>query len=346
MRLLIYWAVTKNDETRRKAKLSKANTDKSGADLRIPITPDLHAKLLHEKNRTGVAAYGLFKVATSPPAGLKPNLVNSWLIGGVASARQDFVEYVLTLWQSLPDNPIIKITPAMRREMKDQARRTGKAPAAMMRGLRPSEIGGLTSTAIGAWMSGKIMTADRGKVEFVLERWRSIPSRDERWMTVSQKQREHLRAEIARTGISHSYFFHGRDDLPAGLTLNLFEHTLSGQTKSIRRHHFYYIIRVLEGMPDRSASQGRNSRTLRLGIEQVGITNDMRDALKNERLRTGVSERALVLLVAAEGKVCPPNPKKINNWINGRTKSAPLEQYEMILAAWRSLPDANAFWDA
>ncbi|WP_195819415.1 hypothetical protein [Roseobacter sp. MH60115] len=311
----------------------------------MTLSADLVDALRHEKDRSGVGTYRLFRefVDEQVPSGLSIQIVQSWLRRDVRTARKDYFDYILQLWRSLPDTAVIKITPQLRVQLRKEAERTGKGPVAMLRGVRPSQIDGLTSNTVAAWMSGKIRSAEKHKVDLALERWRSLPDCDENLMLMLDEHRAHLRAELERTGITHRALFQGLDDVPEGLTIGVFKSVLGGTTKTIRQRHYDYVVFVLNALPDAKAPKtGRQSWQ---GTERVTLTDEMRDALRCEKSRTGVSEKTLVAVMRADGGSLPPKSPTISNWITGKTLSARKDHYEAVLGRWRSLPDANAFWE-
>lgn len=318
----------------------------SGKPIRVSLCSDLVDALLHEKERSGVGTYRLFReyVDENKPGTVSVQNVQSWLRRDVATVRKDYIDYILQLWRSLPDNSIIAITPELRAQMRNEADRTGKGPSAMLRGLRPSQMNGLTYNTVAAWMCGKIRSADAHQVELVLNRWRSLPDQSDTRMSVLGYHIAHLDAELKRTGITHRALLCGRDDLPDGLTISVFRAVLRGTTKSIKTQHYDYLVSTLRSLPDRP--QSKTGRQSWQGNARITLTKDMRDALRRERERTGVSEKALVAVIKAEGVCVPPKSPTVSRWITGKASSAPQKHYELVLARWSSLPDANAFFDS
>lgn len=142
----------------------------------VELTDDIRSQLKAEAKRTGLGTVLLLRQAENVPEGLTYLVAQSWITGDVMSAREYYLNFVIRAWAEQPDSEWIEITDEMREHMRSEAQRTGKAPSALFRGLRPSEIDGLNASIVKNWMSGGTTRAQKPKLDFVLERWRSLPS--------------------------------------------------------------------------------------------------------------------------------------------------------------------------
>ncbi|WP_438728233.1 hypothetical protein ACR9YC_12725 [Parasphingorhabdus sp. DH2-15] len=75
----------------------------------------------------------------------------------------------------------IPITNELRQKLISERKRTGIGPTALMRGTahdpeRPTTLKGHT---ISLWLSGKIVSARRSQLDYVLERWAALPDADQ-----------------------------------------------------------------------------------------------------------------------------------------------------------------------
>lgn len=313
-------------------------------EKRIPLTVDIVEQIRAEIARTGVGPTRLMKRANAPPEGLSAGIISHWLHRRIKTARRECLEYALDLWRSLPGDPLIQITSELRQKLHDEAARTGKGATAMMRGLRPSEHGGLSAATVKGWMLGRVKTAERDKVHFVLNRWSKI-SDLEHWMfEVTQEHKKRLKSEIARTGVSIPSIFAAASEVPTGLTVNVLRSILYGQTRKMQRRHYDFILEKLRSLPDALPCKRSSPNQLGCRVGHVAVTPDIRAEMKAERERTGISEKALVAILGSKDKDLLSH-SKINRWINGYTRSAPRGEIEMVLNGWRSLPDANSFWE-
>ncbi len=316
---------------------------------RVTISSETLDTLRREKARTGVGEYKLLREARDAPEGLTHELVNAWLSGRIATARQVYLNYMLKRWRSLPDDPIIPITPALRAEMKAEVKRTGLGPAALLRGIRPSEVSGLGSGNVRSWLSGEVSKANRDSVAFVLERWRALPSVEDAWMLVDADERERWRAKLKEAGVAQTALLSGRDDVPAGLTAGIVYAQFAREPRRLRREYYDYIRAVIEELPIKQpkpkvVQEDAQPKVPGLRAGYVPLTEDMRQALQGERDRTGVGERSLVAMIDPGVITTPVQPIHINSWLCGRVKSVPKASFEAVLAAWKALPDKNGFW--
>lgn len=142
----------------------------------VPLSLDIRNTLKAEISRTGVGAVKLLQVADGAPADLTYLTVQAWVDGAAKQAREENLEFALSAWRSLPDTDWVSITDEIRAELKAEGTRTGKSPSALFRGLRPSEIGGLNASIVKNWIAGGTKTAKRKHLDFVLARWRALPS--------------------------------------------------------------------------------------------------------------------------------------------------------------------------
>ena len=70
---------------------------------RIPITPEMFAHMLKEKERTGFGPMALLHgTKKDRPQGLTTSLMDSWLAGRTKSARKDHLDFVLRRWEEMP----------------------------------------------------------------------------------------------------------------------------------------------------------------------------------------------------------------------------------------------------
>jgi hypothetical protein len=111
---------------------------------------------------------------------------------------------------------------------------------------------------------------------------------------------------------------------PAGLTVNLINGLFSERARTVSRLHLAFILRACRAM---ACNPKR----------RVPITLPMREALKEERRRTGIAQSELV----AQSAPIAVSAGVISDWINGYSKSAVNAHYEAVLQAWKALPDSE-----
>lgn len=235
----------------------------------------------------------------------------------------------------------IPITDEIRATLRGEAERTGLGAAALLRGKRPSEINGMNSGTVQAWMSGAVKTARRDNLDYIIARWQSMPDKEDVWAPLTEEVRMNIRTEIVRTGMGTKRILHDRDDVPQGLKESTLTSAVYGKVKKIRRHYIEYALHLWAETPDAViAPIPRESE--KLILRRIVLTVDMRSALLAERERSGVMEKALVNWLEASPVTDfhPPSSSVINGWMTGHAKTARKDHFDMVLAVWRALPDA------
>ena len=73
------------------------------APTRTPITSEMLAHMLKEKERTGIGPMALLHgTKKDRPQGLTTSLMDSWLAGRTKSARKDHLDFVFRRWEEMP----------------------------------------------------------------------------------------------------------------------------------------------------------------------------------------------------------------------------------------------------
>lgn len=67
----------------------------------VEITEELRAKLISERERTGIGQTELLREAKGIPEGLNAPMIAAWINGTIQSARKDRLDWVLAQWESL-----------------------------------------------------------------------------------------------------------------------------------------------------------------------------------------------------------------------------------------------------
>ncbi len=227
------------------------------AEERVPIDQKIQRELQKHRKRTNIGAISLLK-GRELPDGLSAGIVSSWLSGRAKSASPSLLSYVLELWRSLPDAsgkrtyPLrpgrIHITPAMIREMKQAWERTGVGPYALVTGSKM--LRDLNPKIVSLWMCGSATTARKEQFDRVMEAW-SIPMLEERpTMDLTDKHLQTLLSLLEETNFNLPLFFKRDQYAPDGLTLNVVRGWLRGTTKTVRKKHYNYMVKILTQQRD------------------------------------------------------------------------------------------------
>ncbi len=77
-------------------------------------------RLLHHKNRTGVGAQKLLGGRRKElPLGLNSSMVQGWFVHRYQTVNPELFEYVIGLYEALPDNRMIEVSEKHREELQN-----------------------------------------------------------------------------------------------------------------------------------------------------------------------------------------------------------------------------------
>lgn len=239
----------------------RLETHHSDSD-RVVITDDIRARLKAHKVRTSLGTTRLLRGARSVPAGLNPQVIESWIRGDARTARQDHLRFVLAEWDRKPTVEIVEITPAVLQALQQEKDRTGLGAIRLLRGV-PERPDGLTHNMVQAWLDGATRTARKDHLEFALEAWRSRRSRkrpkrpkrnlatDSDYVILLPKDREYLHAQKDRTGRGTHSLLANMPDVPDGLTPRVIEGWLDWRCRTARKDHLAYVRKLWRRPPTR-----------------------------------------------------------------------------------------------
>lgn len=131
-------------------------------------------KLKQLRNDTGVGPNRLLAGRKDIPAGLRSDIIRTWLNGAAKSARADHLEYVLALWEGA--DPCIPLSEDMRADLKREMERTGYKGKSLLNALAPVPEG-LRPLDLNLWITGRVDKVRRSHLDFIREGLRSLPDR-------------------------------------------------------------------------------------------------------------------------------------------------------------------------
>lgn len=147
---------------------------------KIHITDEVIEALLHHHHRTGVGPQKLLRGKRDiAPAGLSSSMVYNWIRRGSKTARKDHLEFILSQWGVLPDNPyqnkryknykegLKPIDPKRLEKLRIIRDMTGILPSKIfIHGCNPPSF--LNPNIVNQWLSVEGYKARPGDVEWVL----------------------------------------------------------------------------------------------------------------------------------------------------------------------------------
>lgn len=322
---------------------------------RVSLTDEIIEGLWAQRRRSDVGADPLLAGRDNVPDGLRADHVTKWMTGRVKTAPRAHLHFVQQAWESLPDDPRVDITEAMRDALKVEIQRSGVGTVKLFRefGPLPDE---LSPHSVHAWTNGATKSVKARHFDCVLERYRTIPD------AIANAKRpvggKSDRVEITETLQHELQAIHSGKppgylrDAPAGFTPVTMAHILSGRDKTINKEALAYL-RNHSGAAPPSHPPAKNSdveipprppskRPVRQvpGTTYVAITDEIYEQLHREVHRTGMSPTQLL-----HGHDDVPKgltPQLISNWLRGKAHSAEAHYLWFVLEAYDALPDAEA----
>lgn len=159
-------------------------------------TPEIQARMRSERARTGVGVKRLLNGRNDVPDGLNVHRAANFYKGQIREMPREHLEYILSLWGSLPTRAMVKLTPAIVARLRDHMERTGKGRHAILRGAR-DKPDGLNSGVIRGWLDG-IGAARKDHLDYVFARYEKPGDRT----PLTPQLRAEIGRHIRRTGVT------------------------------------------------------------------------------------------------------------------------------------------------
>ncbi|GAB5469823.1 MAG: hypothetical protein Kilf2KO_28530 [Rhodospirillales bacterium] len=320
---------------------------------RVSLSDEIIEGLTAQRRRTDVGAGPLLAGRDDVPDGLRADHVTKWMTRIVGTAPRAHLLFVQKAWESLPDDPRVDITEAMRDTLKAETQRSGVGTVRLVKEFGPLPDG-LSAHSVHGWINGAIKSVKQRHFEHVLGLYKTIPDtlantkrpvegRLDR-VEVTVALREELRA--LHTGKPQNYLH----EAPAGFTAVTMAQVLSGRNKTISTEVLEYL-RNHSGAPPPATPRGPDKdltipprspskRPLRQvpGTTYVAITDEIYEQLHREVHRTGLSPAQLL-----HGQDEIPKgltARLISTWLYGTAQSAEAHYLWFVLEGYDALPDA------
>lgn len=145
----------------------------------------------------------------------------------------------------------VKINRQTKALIEQEISRTGLGPQAILRGTRTNRPDGMSFGIIQAWRSGQIKTAREDHLEYLLERWRSMPNAITR-LPMSEEIHMRIRTEIDRTGVGIVKLLKlFADEKPEGLSTSLLNNYSCGKGATVRVDYYMFAINSWAKLPNK-----------------------------------------------------------------------------------------------
>ncbi len=143
----------------------------------VVLTEELIRELKSYKEQSAIGVKSFLKNCKDIPEGLSISIIESWLSGVRKSARKDYFEYVSEKWKDLSISPYryIKITDRKWEDLNYEKERTNVGALNLFKNI-DNIPEGLTYKMVAGWLSKTTGTARKDYFEYVLQKWRLLPS--------------------------------------------------------------------------------------------------------------------------------------------------------------------------
>lgn len=142
--------------------------------IRVPITDAIREELNDLHQKTSVGPQRLLKGKSDRPKGLSSTTIYHWIEGKTVTAEQDHLNYVLREWRKT--EPLEAFTEADLMKLDQELKRTGYAPASLLRRLSPVP-NGLTPDSLHLVRSKRLKKLPASHIAFLFEGLEKLPNR-------------------------------------------------------------------------------------------------------------------------------------------------------------------------
>ncbi|APG63116.1 hypothetical protein LPB140_10340 [Sphingorhabdus lutea] len=223
------------------------------ANDRIEITDDMRAKLISEKERTGLGGIAILRDQRGNcPNGLTSDMIDGWRTGKRKSAKSEHLEWVIERYENYqPDPQILELTKEMRTFLKAERKRTGTTPAKLLENCDCEIPEGFHAHSVVNWMQGLTKTVNRTLWDFVLSEYAKLSGNAYR-IKLTKAECDQLIGEEKRTGCGPTQIMRlAKKPLPPGLNGGTITMWLKGRVKTARRDHWEMVLRIYASLPDK-----------------------------------------------------------------------------------------------
>lgn len=286
-------------------------------DAKIAITDEMRDMLKAERVRTRVGAGHLLQ-ALDAPARITEGMIRSWQVGTSTTASKQHWDWVIGTLRGLPDAQLsITITNAMHDALKAEMVRTRVGPKKLLQS--PNAPDGLHYVIVKNWAAGMSKTASGSHWNWVMSVYASLPDSTP-FIEISEEMAAQLASEIARVQISTEKLLQA-SNAPDGLAASVIRGWRNHPGRSAKKADWDWAISTLRGFPDAAVS--------------FVITNEMRDMLNTEMMRTQVGAKRLLQAPGA-----PEGLKvgTISGWQRSPGRPTEKAHWDWVIGTLRELP--------
>jgi superfamily II DNA or RNA helicase len=211
---------------------------------RIEITEEDFLALKAHQKRTRAGASTLLDVDDAPE-GLTEIKIVKILEGQPQTWFKNHRDFLCARYESLPD--MLDLTDEVYQTLKSHAERTGKWGQAVLTGA--SDIpDGLNGAMASHYLSGKAKQIRKTHQDWLLARYEALP--DDPCVELTEEDYKYLQDQQERTGMTATLFVRNVRGLPADLTRQVIQLTLSRIKKTMRAESLAFLKTRYADFPD------------------------------------------------------------------------------------------------
>lgn len=301
----------------------------------VPITKEIHARLVAERERTGIGSTNLFKQSSEPPPeGLTSGVVETWVQKRTKKALQSHLDYVFAeyaTWGPVTSEDVTII--------QEEMERTGLNVVTTARLIEEKKIDGPSHTLLGRWLRGTAPTPKRKKVENLLRFLQSVPdgyvktekkeTKRPGYQPLTKELTEELTRELDRIAMKPSPFLNLLyTEWGLRLDLGVFKRWLEGTAKLVKKRHLYEVLGYLKNLPD---GYGGGDKTY------IPLTPEMLAGIRRHKERSGAGPTKLAGLLRQFGVNLTPS--RVHHILAGKSQTVRKGEIQPLLKILEDLPD-------
>lgn len=317
---------------------------------RIKITPEIIAAMHSHIQRTGIWPATLLRGKRNElPEGLNSSHILSWLNGRTITARTDHLNYVIRLWEYLPDATDIyyMLTDEKQKDLRQKFQAVGLSPKRLFDG-RQDAPEGFNWERLHHFLSRakKIRKDHYNYIVAICEAHKGTG-----YVKITQSIQDKIKSEICRTGKSAGTVLRlAGKKKPANITAVKVRIWLKGDVKRAEKNAIDWLLAQFAKYPDKAKKakrkyKGRYDWTSKAsGASNHSSGMGSMKPIKDEELRLLQQYRQqhglLPTKIFSAADTLPPtglNQYMVSNWLSGRTKRVDPEHVKWVLKHCREL---------
>lgn len=320
---------------------------------RIRITPDIIAVMRGHIERTGVWPATLLRGKRKElPEGLNSGHILGWMYGKTLTARKDYLDWVLEMWASLPDEADLyyRLTDEKRKKLKEKFKGVGLSPKRLFDGRQDAPEGfHWRRLHYILYQATKIGKDHYDYIMAVCESHQGVG-----YVEITQSIKEKIKSEIHRTGKSADTVLRlAGKKKPANITADKVRGWLKGNVRRAEKNVVDWLLEQFANYPDKVKTVRRRYKGK---YDWISNDPDVSNHSPDTTSLKPITEKDLHLLqhyrqeygllptkIFSEADASPPaglNQYIVSNWLGGRTRRADPEYLEWVLKQCRKLEAA------